>query len=81
MSVSLFSSYTNRKTGVTTVMHGTKLCGYVTKCLDEERRVWARGFYYACEIIAGGARLATYCEANDLRSNIAHVQREWEARR
>lgn len=81
MAQSLFSAYTNRSTGRTTVMHGVKLCGYVDKVLDEERRVWPRGFYYAVSVLRDGQLVPSWCEAETLKGNIAHVQSEWRRAR
>lgn len=81
MAHSLFSTYTARGTGRTTVMHGTKLCGYVERVADTDRRVWARGFYYAVSVSKGGEVVPSYCGADSLAANIAHVQREWETGR
>lgn len=81
MAQSLFSTYTNLGTGRTAVMHGAKLCGYVEKVLDEERRVWPRGFYYAVSVAKGGEVVPSYCMDDSFAANVAHVQREWAAAR
>lgn len=78
MAQSLFSTYTNSGTGRTAVMHGTKLCGYVEKVLDENR---ARGFYYAVLVAKAGEVVGAWCGKESLKDNIAFVQREWEAAR
>jgi hypothetical protein len=75
MAQSPFTTYTNRTTGRTTVMHGVKLCGYVDRCPDENR---ARGFYYTVSVAKNGDVIPSYCISDKFADNIAHVQREWE---
>jgi hypothetical protein len=76
MAQSLFSTYTNRTTGLTTVMHGTTLCGYVERVADANRKV---GFYYAVRVAKGGDVVGSYCAADGFMANVEHVQREWQA--
>lgn len=74
----LFSTYTNRTTGRTTVMHGTQLCGYVERVADAGRKA---GFYYAVLVAKGGEVVGSYCGEDAFKANVAHVQREWQAGR
>lgn len=81
MAQDLFTTYTNRQTGKTTVMHGVKLCGYVEKCLDEDRAFHKRGFYYAVSVAKGGEIVPGYCAEDGLAANIAWVQQAWQEAR
>lgn len=74
----LLTTYTNRATGRTTVMHAGNLCGYVERVADENR---TRGFYYAVLVAKDGDVVPSYCMSDAFKDNVAHVHNEWAGAR